>query len=184
VHPELGRVTGSEAFVAAPLVVNNQVIGFVSLDANLPTGTVTPYDRDIISLLCTGAGIALERLRTLERMTSWQDEVAQNISALQTTLDQLASYGSTPLISEPARSKPGQPVPETIEEPWLSPLTRREEQVLGLLARGLSNAQIGDRLFITEGTAKTHVKNVLRKLGVSNRTEAASVHQHRRSHLR
>lgn len=184
VHPELGRVTGSEAFVAAPLVVNNQVIGFVSLDANLPTGTVTPYDRDIISLFCTGAGIALERLRSLERMTSWQDEVAQNISALQTTLNQLGSHGSTPLTSELARSKPGQPAPEAIGELWLSPLTRREEQVLALLARGLSNARIGDRLFITEGTAKTHVKNVLRKLGVSNRTEAASVHQHRRSHLR
>lgn len=184
VHPELGRVTGSEAFVAAPLVVDNQVVGFISLDVNLATGTVTPYDRDIISLFCTGAGIALERLRALERMVSWQDEVAQNISALQTTLGKLGSRGPAGLNSEPVGLKPGQPVSETIGELWSTPLTRREEQVLDLLARGLSNAQIGDRLFITEGTAKSHVKNVLRKLGVSNRTEAASVHQHRRRHLR
>lgn len=181
VHPELGKVTGSESFVAAPLVVDNQVIGFVNVDVSLTTGSVTPYDRDIISLICTGASIALERLRAMERMSSWQTEVTQNISALQATLGQLGSAGPSIRDREPAHAIPSRPVPESIGE---SPLTRREEQVLDLLARGLSNAQIGDRLFITEGTAKSHVKNVLRKLGVSNRTEAASVHQHRQRHLR
>jgi len=51
-------------------------------------------------------------------------------------------------------------------------LTVREREVLDLLARGLSNRDIGARLYISETTAKLHVGNILRKLGVSRRAEA------------
>jgi DNA-binding NarL/FixJ family response regulator len=51
-------------------------------------------------------------------------------------------------------------------------LTSREREVLSLLARGLSNRDIGARLYISETTAKFHVGNILRKLGVSRRAEA------------
>ncbi len=53
------------------------------------------------------------------------------------------------------------------------PLTARERQVLALIAEGLSNRQIGERLFISVKTVSVHVSAVLRKLGVSTRTEAA-----------
>ena len=52
-------------------------------------------------------------------------------------------------------------------------LTARERQVLDLIAEGLSNRQIGERLFISVKTVSVHVSAVLRKLGVSTRTEAA-----------
>jgi DNA-binding NarL/FixJ family response regulator len=52
-------------------------------------------------------------------------------------------------------------------------LTAREQQVLELIAEGLSNRQIGERLFISGKTASVHVSAILRKLGVSSRTEAA-----------
>ncbi|PFG29701.1 putative ATPase [Paramicrobacterium agarici] len=52
-------------------------------------------------------------------------------------------------------------------------LTARESQVLDLIAQGLSNRQIGERLFISTKTASVHVSAILRKLGVSTRTEAA-----------
>lgn len=51
-------------------------------------------------------------------------------------------------------------------------LTAREREVLALLARGLSNRDIGSRLFISETTAKFHVGNILRKLDVTRRAEA------------
>ena len=56
-------------------------------------------------------------------------------------------------------------------------LTARERQVLALIAEGLSNRQIGERLFISVKTVSVHVSAVLRKLGVSTRTEAAVVHR-------
>ncbi|WP_449407386.1 helix-turn-helix transcriptional regulator [Microbacterium maritypicum] len=56
-------------------------------------------------------------------------------------------------------------------------LTARERQVLDLLAEGLSNRQIGERLFISVKTVSVHVSAVLRKLGVSSRTEAALRHR-------
>jgi DNA-binding NarL/FixJ family response regulator len=54
-----------------------------------------------------------------------------------------------------------------------SALTEREEEILKLLAEGLSNAQIGTRLHLSENTIKFHLRNIYAKLGVSNRTEAA-----------
>jgi DNA-binding NarL/FixJ family response regulator len=58
-------------------------------------------------------------------------------------------------------------------------LTAREHQVLELLADGLSNRQIGERLFISVKTVSVHVSAVLRKLGVSTRTEAAAAARRR-----
>ncbi|AJT42246.1 helix-turn-helix transcriptional regulator [Psychromicrobium lacuslunae] len=52
-------------------------------------------------------------------------------------------------------------------------LTAREAQVLALISEGLSNRQIGERLFISTKTASVHVSAILRKLGASSRTEAA-----------
>lgn len=54
-------------------------------------------------------------------------------------------------------------------------LTERELQVLEMIVQGASNAEISDHLVITEATVKYHISNILKKLGVSNRTEAAAL---------
>jgi DNA-binding CsgD family transcriptional regulator len=53
-------------------------------------------------------------------------------------------------------------------------LTRREQEVLALLAQGLSNRQLADRLFLSPKTVEHHVRSLLVKLGLANRTEAAA----------
>ena len=60
------------------------------------------------------------------------------------------------------------PRPQTVNS-----LTDREREVLVLVAQGLSNRQIADSLVISERTARTHVSNILGKLGVASRTQAA-----------
>lgn len=52
------------------------------------------------------------------------------------------------------------------------PLTKRETEILRLIARGMSNVEIGKKLFISEHTVKTHVGNLLRKLSLSDRVQA------------
>jgi DNA-binding NarL/FixJ family response regulator len=56
-----------------------------------------------------------------------------------------------------------------------SKLTEREIDILRLIARGLSNVDISERLFLSEGTVRNHVSAILSKLGVSDRTQAAII---------
>jgi DNA-binding NarL/FixJ family response regulator len=59
-----------------------------------------------------------------------------------------------------------------VSEEKLASLTHRERDVLRLIGRGASNAEIGEALFISEGTVRTHVHHLLRKLGIANRNQA------------
>jgi two-component system NarL family response regulator len=56
----------------------------------------------------------------------------------------------------------------------LADLSAREREILGLVAEGLRNREIAERLFLSEATVKTHVRNVLKKLRFRNRAQAAA----------
>ena len=75
-------------------------------------------------------------------------------------------------LREPAAS-PAVSKHRSAAAPALDALTPRELEVLGLVARGMSNPQIAQELVISRATAKTHVERIIGKLGVSDRTQAA-----------
>lgn len=65
--------------------------------------------------------------------------------------------------------------PETAEARGLDQLTERETEVLRLVAKGMSNAEIGEELFVSETTVKTHVSHILTKLHLRDRVQAVVV---------
>ena len=72
---------------------------------------------------------------------------------------------------------PPAPTRPTEDQVKVDTLSEREREVLIRLAQGLSNAEIGKQLFVSEGTVKTHVYHVFAKLGVENRVQAAMLAQ-------
>jgi len=87
---------------------------------------------------------------------------------------QKAAWGETTIHSRVAakmmRALQGA---EAKEESLVDDLSKRELEVLRLIAEGLSNAAIGEALFISEKTVKSHVGNILSKLHLADRTQAA-----------
>lgn len=65
--------------------------------------------------------------------------------------------------------------PAQHETTMVSDLSEREQEVLKLLAQGLTNAEISERLFLTKGTVRNYVSAILEKLGVEDRTQAALI---------
>jgi DNA-binding NarL/FixJ family response regulator len=65
-----------------------------------------------------------------------------------------------------------QPTPELTDQAKLDELTRREREVLALIARGMSNREIASALFVEESTIRTHVKRILMKLHLRDRVQA------------
>ena len=84
------------------------------------------------------------------------------------------SLGAAPLLDELGRSA-GTARPAEAGPAGISALTSREQDVLGLLVEGRTNRQIARHLYISEKTVSVHVSNILGKLGVHSRTEAAAV---------
>jgi DNA-binding NarL/FixJ family response regulator len=100
-----------------------------------------------------------------------QTAVALGAAPLRREIEALARRGRFRLDDHPdtaATSKVASPAAPL-------GLTRREAEVLALVAKGQTNQQIGRELFITQGTAGVHVSRILTKLGVASRVEAAAI---------
>jgi DNA-binding CsgD family transcriptional regulator/tetratricopeptide (TPR) repeat protein len=106
--------------------------------------------------------------RIAERLGTMPLRAAIASLATRARLD-LTSEGAGPL----AAPLDGGPETDAGEDPF--GLTTREREVLGQLVQGRTNRQIATSLFISESTAGVHVSNVIGKLGVANRTEAAAI---------
>ena len=87
-------------------------------------------------------------------------------------------YVSPELLARPATAVEA----DARQEGQLASLTPREIEVLELVAGGCQNKEIAARLQLSENTVKLHIRNIISKLGVHNRTEAAMIHAQHRQH--
>lgn len=108
------------------------------------------------SVLAGAVGYVLKQIRGNEL-----------VSSIRTA----ASGGS--LVDPVAIERAKERIRDRTDDPRLADLTVQERKVLGLLADGLTNRQIGDELFLAEKTVKNYVSNLLSKMGMKRRTEAA-----------
>jgi DNA-binding NarL/FixJ family response regulator len=123
--------------------------------------TTYGLDENVYAALQAGAAGFLVKTDSPEALVDAVRVVAMGDSLLgrETTRRLIERFLSGP--------PPNAPLP-----PKLLALTEREREVLGLIAGGLSNAEIAATLFVSEGTVKTHVAHILSKLGLRDRVQA------------
>ena len=124
--------------------------------------TVSVDDDDVIEALIAGASGYLLK-------DAPPEEVVHAVRAAADGESTLAS-AVTARVVERVRRTDAQALPA---EPPKHQLSERELEILRCLAKGLDNPQIAERLYISPKTVKNHVANILEKLGVENRTQAA-----------
>lgn len=155
------------AYAAAPVVADGRTVATLHVDRNRDGIS----DEDV-RLLLLAAHISGTVIATRNNRRRVRREV-QELTALVDDLTQPASTSRhvTHFVDEaPPRAD------ERSDHPAIE-FTDREDEVLRLLATGASNQQIADRLFISDGTVKCHVRRIFRKIGVSSRAEAAAYHR-------
>lgn len=173
---EAGR---SSSYVAAPVVVRGSVVGLIHADRYSAGLAVDPVVRDTLATFAAGFGYALERNVLIDRTKSRLERMRKMIAEVEGSMQDLVYGGVSMRLEERGAADAGRHMP-AVQVPSESRLgellTRRELEVMELMSRGASNGSIADRLVISEGTVKSHVKHILRKLRAANRAQAVSTY--------
>ena len=124
--------------------------------------TVSDDDQNLFSAIRAGAsGYLLKSVKP--------DELFRCLRGVVRGEAAISPLLAAKILSEFARLDQSVPIPRTVE--GLSP---RETEVLGIVAKGLTNREIGESLHIAENTVKNHLRNILGKLHLNNRAQAAA----------
>jgi two-component system, NarL family, response regulator DevR len=131
-----------------------------SVDPSINALILTSYDDDealFAAILAGAAGYVLKQIGGNDLM-----DAVRRVAAGQSLIDP----SLTARVLDRVRRGPEQPAE-------LAGLTEQERKILALIAEGLTNRQIGERLFLAEKTIKNYVSSILSKLGLERRTQAA-----------
>ncbi|QBR92669.1 response regulator [Nocardioides euryhalodurans] len=131
-----------------------------SVDPTISALILTSYDDDealFAAILAGASGYVLKQIGGHDLV-----DTVRRVAAGQSLIDPTL----TARVLDRVRN--GDPMPSELAD-----LTEREREILGLIAEGLTNRQIGEQLFLAEKTVKNYVSSILGKLGLERRTQAA-----------
>jgi DNA-binding CsgD family transcriptional regulator len=167
----------SSSYVVAPITTAGRVIGLLHADHD-DGSAVDEIDRDLLWTFAEGFGHIYERTALQERLRAQRERATATLRALDAAAAAVDD-ATIELARDPARrlgrAAAAPPPTASTNGPLEQVLTAREREVLDLMLRGHGNAAIAKALYITEGTSKTHVSRILRKLGAPNRAAVAGM---------
>lgn len=172
---QMVHAAGVRSYVAAPIMPGGQVVGFFHADHGPDGRPCDEADRDVLWNFAEGFGHLYERTTLLEQLHARSEQVRKTFAGLNHALDELTEAELT-LVGEGGQREGERPLVRQGLSTRLGQFTARELEVLELIVAGASNNEIAERLAITVGTVKSHVKNILAKLGVLNRSQAIALY--------
>ena len=171
----------TSSYASIPVLVGGEAVAIMQADMYFSGRDVDALDRDIAAAFINGLGRDLERGLLLERLRAQRNAVR---NLMRTTEETVAEFLGAELWRPRAAEAAGRDEPAATAEPTgsstprgeaaLAKLTRREREVLALMATGATNAGIATRLVVSEHTVKSHVEHILGKLRAANRAEAVA----------
>ena len=176
INTAIAAASLSRSYVAAPIMPEGRIIGFLHADCYQSSRHVDEEDLAVLWMFAEAFGFAFQRTALSERLRAARDEVQRMARGIATAADELCTANT--VVGRPHPSEGGATSPAPVAASLAanthigSLLSRRELDVVTLMAEGKSNGAIATHLVISEGTVKTHVKHILRKLKASNRAEA------------
>ena len=172
------EVARSTSYAAAPIMPTSRVIGFFHVDRFGQELPVSAEDRDNLWVFAEHFGLLYERSVLVERLESQRAHLHDVLSEAVTAIDEFCNAEIGLARNEQAPQPASAKASMGLHSRMGTLLTAREQEVLELMASGATNNQIALELVVSEGTVKSHVKRILRKLRVDNRAGAVARYLH------
>lgn len=165
-------VSGSFGYIAAPIIVQGRAIGMLHADRPEPDAVVTMEHLDQLEAFAECLATTFESAVLHEKAE--QQRVA--VGNLCADVDELLGRSARSLWSMPGSTSGQRPdAHHHSNQPEVPSLTAREREIMSYVATGATNSQIARCLVISEGTVKSHLKHIARKLNTSSRAAAVAV---------
>jgi DNA-binding CsgD family transcriptional regulator len=163
------EAVGTTSCVGAPIISEGRPIGLIFADCHVHHRDVDGLDLKALSMFARQSGFLLDRLALRQRLRTQLEYLRHAEEQLACPLHDriLADEHPEPNARPGHLSHPG-----TDEIPTRDLLTKRELEVLALIAAGHTNHSIAQKLIVSDETIKAHTKHILQKLRASNRTQA------------
>jgi DNA-binding CsgD family transcriptional regulator/GAF domain-containing protein len=171
---EFVEVSGCCGYIAAPITVQGRAIGMLHADRPQPDGPVTMDHLDQLEAFAECLAVAFESA-VLEEKAAQQRATVDNLCA---NVDELLRRSARSALWSSPGATPGQrhDAYYRSDQPAVPLLTAREREIMSFVATGATNSQIARCLVISEGTVKSHLKHIARKLNTSSRAAAVAVY--------